>query len=266
MATRRPLLAGNWKMHGTRSETERLLSALTQALGGVDPAQREIVVAPPFSALETAARLLADTPIRLAAQNLHWEPHGAFTGEVSGPMLKEAGCTYVILGHSERRQYFAETDESVARKVRAARRDGLFPIICVGESLEERESGATLAVIDRQIRGALQDQELDPELNPEVDQAPAALTGLVIAYEPIWAIGTGRSASPDQAQEVHAAIRATLGSLTSPATADTTRLLYGGSVKPDTVDDLMAQPDIDGALVGGASLQADSFARIVNFR
>ncbi len=262
MATRRPLLAGNWKMHGTRSETERLLSALTQALGGVNPAQREIVVAPPFSALETAARLLADTPIRLAAQNLHWEPHGAFTGEVSGPMLKEAGCTYVILGHSERRQYFAETDESVARKVRAAQRDGLLPIICVGESLEERESGATLAVIDRQIRGALQ----DPELDPELDQAPAALTGLVIAYEPIWAIGTGRSATPDQAQEVHAAIRATLGSLTSPATADATRLLYGGSVKPDTVDALMARPDIDGALVGGASLQADSFARIVNFR
>lgn len=258
MATRRPLLAGNWKMHGTRSETERLLSALTQALGGIDPAQREIVVAPPFSALETAARLLAGTPIRLAAQNLHWEPHGAFTGEVSGRMLKEAGCTYVILGHSERRQYFVETDQSVARKVRAARRDGLLPIVCVGESLEERESGATLAVIDRQIRGALQDS--DP------DQAPAALTDLVIAYEPIWAIGTGRSATPDQAQEVHATIRATLGSLTSPATADTTRLLYGGSVKPDTVDGLMAQPDIDGALVGGASLQADSFARIVNFR
>ena len=262
MATRRPLLAGNWKMHGTRSETERLLSALTQALGGIDPAQREIVVAPPFSALETAARLLAGTPIRLAAQNLHWEPHGAFTGEVSGPMLKEAGCAYVILGHSERRQYFAETDESVARKVRAAQRDGLLPIVCVGESLEERESGATLAVIDRQIRGALHDQNLDQA----PDQAPAALTGLVIAYEPIWAIGTGHSATPDQAQEVHAAIRATLSSLTSPATADTTRLLYGGSVKPDTVDDLMAQPDIDGALVGGASLQADSFARIVNFR
>lgn len=262
MATRRPLLAGNWKMHGTRSETERLLSALTQALGGIDPAQREIVVAPPFSVLETAARLLAGTPIRLAAQNLHWEPHGAFTGEVSGPMLKEAGCAYVILGHSERRQYFAETDESVARKVRAARRDGLLPIVCVGESLEERESGATLAVIDRQIRGALQDSDLDQDL----DQDPAALTDLVIAYEPIWAIGTGRSATPDQAQEVHVAIRATLGSLTSPATADTTRLLYGGSVKPDTVDDLMAQPDIDGALVGGASLQADSFARIVNFR
>lgn len=262
MAARRPLLVGNWKMHGTRSETERLLSALPQALIGVDPAQREIVVAPPFSVLETAARLLADTPIRLAAQNLHWEPHGAFTGEVSGPMLKEAGCAYVILGHSERRQYFAETDESVARKVRAAQRDGLLPIVCVGESLEERENGATLAVIDRQIRGALYDQDLDQD----PDQAPAALTGLVIAYEPIWAIGTGRSATPDQAQEVHAAIRTTLSSLTSPATADTTRLLYGGSVKPDTVDDLMAQPDIDGALVGGASLQADSFARIVNFR
>jgi triosephosphate isomerase len=254
MATRRPLLTGNWKMHGTRAETESLLSALTDALGSVDPAEREIVVAPPFSVLETAARLLTDTPIRLAAQNLHWEPRGAFTGEVSGPMLKEAGCSYVILGHSERRQYFAETDESVARKVGAAQRDGLLPIVCVGESLEERESGATLAVISRQIRGALHNQD------------PAALADLVIAYEPIWAIGTGRSATPDQAQEVHAAIRATLSSLANLATADAIRLLYGGSVKPDNVDALMAQTDIDGALVGGASLQADSFARIVNFR
>lgn len=254
MASRRPILAGNWKMHGTRAETERLLSALATVLGDIDPAEREIVVAPPFTVLETAARLLADTPIRLAAQNLHWEARGAFTGEVSGPMLREAGCAHVILGHSERRQYFAETDESVARKVRAAQRDGLVPIVCVGESLEKRESGATLEVIGRQVRAALH------------NQTPATLADIVIAYEPLWAIGTGRTATPDQAQEVHASIRATLSSLADRATAKAIRLLYGGSVKPDNIDDLMAQTDIDGALVGGASLQADSFARIVNFR
>ncbi len=254
MASRRPLLVGNWKMHGTRAETESLLSALISALSGVDPAEREIVVAPPFSVLETAARLLANTSIRLAAQNLHWAQHGAFTGEVSGPMLKEVGCSYVILGHSERRQYFADTDESVSRKVGAAQRNGLLPIVCVGESLEERESGATLAVITRQIQGALYNQD------------PTGLVDIIIAYEPIWAIGTGRSATPDQAREVHASIRTTLRNLTNPATADAIRLLYGGSVKPDNVDALMAQTDIDGALVGGASLQADSFARIVKFR
>ena len=254
MASRRSLLAGNWKMHGTRAEVERLLSALATALGDIDPAEREIVVAPPFTVLETAARMLADTPIRLAAQNLHWEPHGAFTGEVSGPMLREAGCAYVILGHSERRQYFAETDESVARKVQAAQRDGLVPIVCVGESLKERESGATLEVIGRQVQAALH------------DQTPMTLADIAIAYEPLWAIGTGRTATPDQAQEVHTSIRATLSSLADRATAEAIRLLYGGSVKPDNVDALMAQMDIDGALVGGASLQADAFARIVNFR
>ncbi len=254
MASRRSLLAGNWKMHGTRAEVERLLSALATALGDIDPAEREIVVAPPFTVLETAARMLADTPIRLAAQNLHWEPHGAFTGEVSGPMLREAGCAYVILGHSERRQYFAETDESVARKVQAAQRDGLVPIVCVGESLKERESGATLEVIGRQVQAALH------------DQTPMTLADIAIAYEPLWAIGTGRTATPDQAQEVHTSIRATLSSLADRATAEAIRLLYGGSVKPDNVDALMAQTDIDGALVGGASLQADAFARIVNFR
>ncbi len=249
---RRPLLAGNWKMHGTRAETERLLSVLKAQVTTLS--DREVVVAPPFTALETAARLLAGSPIRLAAQNLHWELQGAFTGEVSGPMLKELGCTYVILGHSERRQYFAETDEQVARKVRAAQRDGLAPIVCVGETLEERERGDTLTVIRRQILGGLQGQE------------KTAIAALVIAYEPVWAIGTGRTATPDQAQEVHAAIRATLAAMADQPTADTVRILYGGSVKADNVDGLMAQADIDGALVGGASLQADAFARIVHFR
>jgi triosephosphate isomerase len=252
MAVRRPLIAGNWKMHGTRAETERLLSALkAQVTNLVD---REVVVAPPFTALETASRLLTGTPFRLAAQDLHWEVQGAFTGEVAGPMLKELGCSYVILGHSERRQYFAETDEQIARKVKAAQRDGLVPIVCVGEVLEERERGETLSVIGRQIRGGLQGQE------------NAALAAMVVAYEPVWAIGTGRTATPDQAQEVHAAIRATLTEIADQSTAEAVRILYGGSVKPDNIDGLMAQADIDGALVGGASLQADSFARIIHFR
>jgi len=185
---------------------------------------------------------------------LHWELQGAFTGEVSGPMLRELGCSYVIIGHSERRQYFAESDEQVARKVQAAQRDGLVPIVCVGETLQERERGETLTVIRRQIQDGLQGQE------------KAAIAALVIAYEPVWAIGTGRTATPDQAQEVHAAIRATLAAMADQTTADTVRILYGGSVKADNVDGLMAQADIDGALVGGASLQAESFARIVHFR
>lgn len=252
MAARRPLIAGNWKMHGTRAETERLLAALKLELIGVT--DRDIVVAPPFSALETAARLLVGSPIRLAAQNLYWESQGAFTGEISGPMLKDLGCSYVILGHSERRQYFAETDQQVARKVKAAQRDGLVPIVCVGETLEERDRGDTLAVIRRQVRGGLHEQE------------KAAIAALVIAYEPVWAIGTGRTATPEQAQEVHATIRTTVAELTDQATAEAVRILYGGSVKPDNVDGLMVQADIDGALVGGASLQADSFARIVHFR
>jgi len=252
MAARRPLLAGNWKMYGTRAEAERLLSALKPEVAGLS--DREVVVAPPFTALETAARVLAGSPIRLAAQNLHWEPQGAFTGEVSGLMLKELGCAYVIIGHSERRQYFAESDEQVARKVKAAQRDALVPIVCVGETLEERERGETLTVIRRQIHDGLQGQER------------AALAALVIAYEPVWAIGTGRTATPDQAQGVHAAIRATLTAMADQTTADAVRILYGGSVKSDNVDGLMAKADIDGALVGGASLQAESFARIVHFR
>ena len=252
MALRRPLIAGNWKMYCTRTDAERLLSGLKTLIGR--PTDREVVVAPPFTALETANRLLAGTAIHLAAQNLHWEPQGAFTGEISGPMLKELCCTHVILGHSERRQYFAEKDEHVAQKVCAAQRHGLIPIVCVGETLEERERGETFTRISHQVRTALQGQE------------KAAVAALIIAYEPVWAIGTGRSATPAQAQEVHAAIRATLVELSDRATAEAVRLLYGGSVKPDNIDGLMAETDIDGALVGGASLQADAFARIVQFR
>jgi triosephosphate isomerase len=252
MAIRRLLIAGNWKMFGTRAEAEHLLSTLKTQIGR--PADREVVVAPPFTLLETASRLLAGTSIHLAAQNLHWEPQGAFTGEIAGPMLKDLGCSHVILGHSERRQYFGETDEQVAQKVRAAQRDGLIPIICVGETLEQRERGETTALISRQVCMALQEQD------------KGALSSLIIAYEPVWAIGTGRTATPTQAQEVHAAIRATVAELSNRATAEMVRILYGGSVKPDNVDGLMAEADIDGALVGGASLQAEAFARIVQFR
>ena len=252
MAMRRPLIAGNWKMYGTRAEAERLLTALKRHIGHLS--DREVVIAPPFPALDTAARLLADTDIHLAAQNLHWEQEGAFTGEVSGPMLKELGCSHVIIGHSERRQYFYETDEQVAQKINAAYRDGLTPIVCFGETLTEREQGDTFAVIERQIRKALQHTE------------KAKICSLIIAYEPVWAIGTGRTATPSQAQEVHAAIRTVIADLSDRSSAKMVRILYGGSVKPDNIDGLMAESDIDGALVGGASLQAESFARIIKFR
>ncbi len=252
MTTRLPLIAGNWKMHKTPAETAELLSALVARLPAT-LSDREVVVAPPFTALETAARVLHRSPVRLSAQNLHTEPHGAFTGEVSGPMLKAVGCQYVILGHSERRQYYGETDEQVAQKVKAAQRAGLTPIVCVGETLAERERGEMFTAISRQLRAGL------------AGQTAQAIATLVLAYEPIWAIGTGKTASPEQAQEVHATMRQTLVELAGQSSAAAVRIVYGGSVKPDNVDGLLAQPDIDGALVGGASLQADLFARIVHF-
>lgn len=254
MPQRRPMIAGNWKMHGKKGETLVLLSALKERLPRESLTDRDVIVAPSFTSLETAGQLLNGSAIQLAAQNLHWESQGAFTGEVSGPMLKELGCSYVIIGHSERRQYFGETDEQVARKVKAAQQHGLNSIICVGETLEERENGSTMNVVARQVQGALHEQN------------KSAIASLVIAYEPIWAIGTGRTATPEQAQEVHAAIRKILQDIADASTADAVRLLYGGSVKPDNIDGLMVQTDIDGALVGGASLQAASFARIVRFQ
>jgi triosephosphate isomerase (TIM) len=249
---RRPLLAGNWKMHGTVAETRSLIAALRSAIEPTE--ERDVVVAPPFTALATAADALAGSPIRLGAQNVHWEAKGAFTGEISAAMLAEIGCRAVIVGHSERRQLFGETDEGVNRRTRAALAAGLLPIVCVGETLEERERGATLEVVERQLRGAL------------LDLGAAAIAGVCIAYEPVWAIGTGRTATPAQAEEVHASIRGILASVADRKTAESVRILYGGSVKPDNVDDLMREPDIDGALVGGASLDAASFARIVAFR
>jgi triosephosphate isomerase len=251
MSTRVPLLAGNWKMHGAIGEATALATAVVDAVRGVTG--REVLVAPPFPSLPAVAKCLSGSSVLLAGQNLYWEDKGAFTGEVSGPMLTAAGCTHVIVGHSERRQLFGDTDEWVARKVTAALRNRLTPIVCVGESLQEREGNETWAVIDRQMRAAL--YGLDA----------GAVAKLIVAYEPVWAIGTGKVATPDQAQEVHASIRKLLAELAGPAVAAAVRILYGGSVKPDNIDALMRQPDLDGALVGGASLNVADFARIVQF-
>ena len=249
---RRPLIAGNWKMHTTRAEATALIEALKPAAAAAR--DREVVVAPPYTALETAARVLAGSPIGLAGQNLHWEPKGAYTGEVAGEMLKDVGCTYVIIGHSERRQHFGETNETVRQKIEAGLRAGLKPIVCLGETLREREGGNTLPVVERQVRDGLTGFGRD------------VIRSLVIAYEPVWAIGTGKTATPEQAEEVHAAIRRLMRELAGEAGGETVRILYGGSVKTDNIDSLMAQPNIDGALVGGASLDAESFCRIIAFR
>jgi triosephosphate isomerase len=246
------VIAGNWKMHGTQREAIALAGAIAKAAGDVK--DREVVLAPAFPYLETVAGAIKGTRIRLAGQNAHWEPKGAFTGEVSVPMLKDVGCTHVILGHSERRLFFGETNESVNKRLKAALAGGLVPIMCVGETLEEREAEATQAVIERQVGTAL-----GGVTSPQI-------AGCIVAYEPVWAIGTGRTATPGQAQEVHHAIRRQLSGLASATTADRVRILYGGSVKADNIDGLMAEPDIDGALVGGASLDAASFTRIVQFR
>ena len=248
----KPLIAGNWKMHTTINEGADLILKLRERVKGVDSV--DIVVAPPFTSLHHLSHLVADSPIKLAAQDLHWEANGAFTGEVSAPMLASVGCTYVIIGHSERRQLFKETDETVNRKVMAALKAGLKPIVCVGETLEEREAGKTLQRVRAQMKGAL------------AGLSGGAVRDIAIAYEPIWAIGTGKTASPQEAEEVHNALRELLFELFNLDQAKDVRIIYGGSVKPDNIDSLMAQPNIDGALVGGASLKAEDFARIVNFR
>jgi len=251
MSKRTPLLAGNWKMHGVGAEADRLASAVVD--GVRDVSGREVLIAPSFPCLSHVHAQLAGSRVLLAAQDLHWEDKGAFTGEVSGLMLTAVGCTHVIVGHSERRQFFGDTDEWVARKVGAALRCGLTPIVCVGETLQEREANETGAVIDRQVRAALFG----------LDQS--AVQRLILAYEPVWAIGTGKVATPAQAQQVHGAIRALLAELAGADVAATIRILYGGSVKPDNIDALMREPDLDGALVGGASLNATDFVRIVRF-
>jgi triosephosphate isomerase len=248
---RKPILAGNWKMNMTASQARELASKLVPLVSGVQ--DRDIVLGPPFTALAAVAEVIRGTGIGLAAQNLHWEDKGAFTGEVSADMLLDSGCKYVIIGHSERRQYFGETDETVNRKVRQALRKGLLPILCVGETLAEREAGRLNDVIGRQVTGGLKDISADD------------MKKVVIAYEPVWAIGTGKTATPEQANDVHALIRRNVTSLYSAELAAGLRIQYGGSVTPENVSQLMAMPDIDGALVGGASLKPESFAALVKF-
>lgn len=249
---RRPVIAGNWKLFKSLNEAKEFIDTLKPLVA--DITEVDIVVAPVFTALTTAAQAAAGSAINVAAQDCYWEEEGAFTGEVSPKLLKDAGCSHVIIGHSERRQYFGETDETVNRKTKAACAAGLTVLLCVGETLAERESGNTFTVIETQVRGGFQD--IQAEL----------LSQIVIAYEPVWAIGTGKTASNEQAQEVHAHIRTLMNTLYGHAAADAMRILYGGSVKPENIKGLMEQPDIDGALVGGASLKADSFAGIVRYK
>ncbi len=248
---RTPVIAGNWKMFKTSAEALDLV-------GGLIPLVREtrgveIVIAPVFTVLGCVQKALAGTNIRLSAQDCFWEEEGAFTGEVSPKMLADVGCSHVIIGHSERRQYFGETDATVNRKIRAAGAAGLTVLFCIGETLSEREGNATFDVLRRQVTEGL------------AGIGAADLARIIIAYEPVWAIGTGKTASDAQAQEAHAFIRSLIEGLYGREAADRIRILYGGSVKPENVKGLMSQPDIDGALVGGASLKADSFAAIVNF-
>ena len=246
---RTPLIAGNWKMFKTVHEAvvfAKELRPMVKDVTGV-----EIVVAPPFTALHAVAEALRNTNVSVAGQNVYWEKEGAFTGEVSAPMIREAGGEWVIVGHSERRRLFADTDDSVNRKAHAAIAAGLTPIVCIGETLEERERGETFAVLDRQVTGSLK------------GLTAAQVGEAVVAYEPVWAIGTGRTATSAQAQEAHHHIRGRLSSLFGADAAEHCHILYGGSVKPDNIAELVGQPDVDGALIGGASLDVTSFAAMI---
>ena len=253
MTGRVPMIAGNWKMNLDIDESVKLVEA-TRA-GMQDVSDVDVLVAPPFTALYAVRQAIGDSGIFLAAQNMSYEMSGAFTGEISGTMLREAGCTHVILGHSERRSLFKETSEMIDLKVNAAVAVGLVPIVCVGETLEEREADRTFEVLEKQLAGSLDHFIKDRTIAP----------GTLLAYEPVWAIGTGRTATPEQAQESHAFIRKWIEKSFDSETAGQVRILYGGSVKPENIVDLMAESDIDGALVGGASLKADSFVQLVRF-
>lgn len=252
MVHRRPLIAGNWKMFKTCSEaveTAKHLLKLVSKTTDVD-----VMIAPPFTALAQVSDVVKGSCISVGAQNLFWEAEGAYTGEISPSMLVSAGCRYVIIGHSERRQYFNETDESVNRKIKSSLKNGLIPVMCVGESEKERELRETFSVLDKQIKNGLE------------DFSPDDLKTLVIAYEPVWAIGTGKTATAEQAQEVHEFLRAMLEKKFGNRLAKSMRILYGGSVKPNNIAELMSMPDIDGALVGGASLDPETFSKIIQFQ
>jgi len=248
---RRPFIAGNWKMYKTIREAVDFAKQLKNAQRGYD--DRDVVIAPPFPALNAVAEVLMESGIRLSAQNLHEKPEGAYTGEVSAGMLIDAGCEYVIVGHSERRTLFGEKNDVINRKLKSALSFGLRPIFCIGEILEEREEGRTFAVVEQQIKEGLNNLTTDD------------IRHLLIAYEPVWAIGTGKTATPEQAQEVHAFIRDVMGKAYGGDVSVDIAVIYGGSVNPGNIGGLMAQEDIDGALVGGASLDIDSFVRIIRF-
>ncbi len=246
---RRPIIAGNWKLNKTIDQAVDFvveLQSLVDATGDV-----EVVVAPAFTALSAVANALNNSSIGVSAQDLYWENSGAFTGEVSAEMIVDSGCSYVIVGHSERRQFFGETNQSVNQKVKAALESGLVPIVCVGEMLEDRESEKTKKVVTNQLVDGID------------GLSKTDILRIIIAYEPVWAIGTGKTASPDQAQEVHSLIRSVIATSYSDQIAESVRIQYGGSVNPSNAAELLSKPDVDGALVGGASLDADSFAEIV---
>ncbi|MEZ4598948.1 MAG: triose-phosphate isomerase [Syntrophotaleaceae bacterium] len=248
---RRPMIAGNWKLHKTIGEALELVNALKSDLGGIE--DRDIVLAPVFTALAPVGEALKGSNIDLCAQNCYPEAGGAFTGEVSPALLQDVGCRYIIVGHSERRLIFGEDDAFIGKKVKAVLTANLHPVLCIGETLEEREANRTFLVLETQLKGCL--QGIDPSVLPR----------LILAYEPVWAIGTGKTATGDQAEEAHRFIRQFLAEQYGQDQAQAVRILYGGSVKPDNVDGLMAMPNIDGALVGGASLKAGDFSRIVRF-
>ena len=243
-----PLVVANWKMHGTQAEAVALARQVVNGAGGISGVK--IVLAPPFTALSTVCAVARDSAVRLAAQNIHWEMEGAFTGEISPKMVRELGCEYVIVGHSERRRLFHESDQAVGEKISAALNCELKPIVCVGETLQERRAGRTNAIIGRQLRAALK------------GVGKGAIKNFAIAYEPVWAIGTGRNATPDQVAAVHLRIRNLLGRLSDKTAAEGCRILYGGSVRPDNAAELARVPDVNGFLVGGASLKAEAFLGI----
>ena len=249
---RRPLIAGNWKMHTTVQEAKQLAAAVVQAAAKV--ADRDVMIAPPFTALAAVGSILSGSGVTLGAQNVHWEEQGAYTGEISAAMLLDLGCKMAIIGHSERRHVFGETDFMINRRITGALQYGLIPVFCVGETLKQRESNQTLRVLEDQVRAGLAGDELQDGGQ------------LVVAYEPVWAIGTGKTATEAQAQEAHSFIRGLLADVYEKNIAAQIRILYGGSVKPENIDILMQQDDIDGALVGGAALKAESFERIICFQ
>jgi triosephosphate isomerase len=248
---RKTIIAGNWKMYKTIAEAIELANGLKRELFKLDSSNIEVVLCPPFTALSEVSETINNSILQLGAQDVYWQEEGAFTGEVSCRMLKDAGCLFVIIGHSERRLYFGETNESVNKKIKAALASGLTPIACVGETLAEREAGRTFKVLDDHVKNAF------------VDISREGALKCIIAYEPVWAIGTGKTATPLQAQEAQGYIRGLLGKIYDLDTAQNLRIQYGGSVKPENISLLMQQPDVDGALVGGASLDLESFAAIV---